>query len=161
LGGIGGERDEFSSCSQVRDAWAAPAPRAGLLAVTAMDLRRLVAHCGCMDYNAHKRVLVGAHARGNGAKAMGGLMRPEFLLLIIAAMLLFGAKRLPEMGAAVGKTIKEFQKSMKTEEPQVTPPANMPSVAAPAQPQVTSTTPAGALSAPAATSTAPAETPAQ
>lgn len=92
---------------------------------------------------------------------MGGLMRPEFLLLIIAAMLLFGAKRLPEMGAAVGKTIKEFQKSMKTEEPQVTPPADTLSVSAPAQPQVTSTTPAGALSAPAATSTAPAETPAQ
>ncbi len=51
---------------------------------------------------------------------MGGLMRPEFLLLLIAALLLFGAKRLPEMGSSIGKTIKEFQRSMK----EVTHPAD-------------------------------------
>ncbi len=89
---------------------------------------------------------------------MSGFMRPEFLLLILVGMLLFGAKRLPEMGSAIGKTIKEFQRSMK-DEPQVTAPPATPSVAAPAQPQVTTATPAGSLNAPAATSATTAETP--
>jgi sec-independent protein translocase protein TatA len=45
---------------------------------------------------------------------MGGLMRWEILIpLLLLAVFFFGAKRLPEMGAAVGKTIREFQKSMK------------------------------------------------
>lgn len=91
---------------------------------------------------------------------MGGLMRPEFLLLLVAGMLLFGAKRLPEMGSAIGKTIKEFQRSIK-EEPQVTPPPAQPSVATPAQPQVTTTTPSASLNAPATTTATPVETPAQ
>lgn len=37
----------------------------------------------------------------------------ELLLVVVVALLVFGPKRLPEMGNAVGKTIKEFQKSMK------------------------------------------------
>ncbi len=37
----------------------------------------------------------------------------EFLIVLIVALLIFGPKRLPEMGSAVGKTIKEFQRSMK------------------------------------------------
>jgi len=35
------------------------------------------------------------------------------LVLAVVALLFFGPKRLPEMGSAVGKTIKEFQKSMR------------------------------------------------
>jgi sec-independent protein translocase protein TatA len=34
-------------------------------------------------------------------------------VLAVIALLFFGPKRLPEMGSAVGKTIKEFQKSMR------------------------------------------------
>jgi len=37
----------------------------------------------------------------------------ELLLVVAVALLVFGPKRLPEMGNAVGKTIKEFQKTMK------------------------------------------------
>ena len=37
----------------------------------------------------------------------------ELLPLVILALLIFGPKRLPEMGASIGKTIKEFQKSMR------------------------------------------------
>jgi sec-independent protein translocase protein TatA len=37
----------------------------------------------------------------------------ELLLIVAVALLVFGPKRLPEMGNAVGKTIREFQKSMK------------------------------------------------
>ena len=37
----------------------------------------------------------------------------DLLILAAIALLFFGPKRLPEMGSAIGKTIKEFQKSMK------------------------------------------------
>jgi sec-independent protein translocase protein TatA len=43
------------------------------------------------------------------------MMRPEFLipLIIIFGLLIMGPKKLPEMGSAIGKTIKEFQKGMR------------------------------------------------
>ena len=45
---------------------------------------------------------------------MGGLMRPEYLIpLLLLVLLLLGPKRIPEMGSAIGKTIKEFQRSMR------------------------------------------------
>lgn len=37
----------------------------------------------------------------------------ELVLIIIAALLLFGAKRLPEIGRSIGKGIQEFKKGMK------------------------------------------------
>lgn len=37
----------------------------------------------------------------------------DALILVALVMLFFGAKRLPEMGSAVGKTIQEFRKSMR------------------------------------------------
>lgn len=37
----------------------------------------------------------------------------EALILVALVMLFFGAKRLPEMGSAIGKTIQEFRKSMR------------------------------------------------
>jgi sec-independent protein translocase protein TatA len=42
-------------------------------------------------------------------------MRPEFLvpLILIFGVLILGPKKLPEMGSAIGRTIKEFQKSMR------------------------------------------------
>lgn len=36
----------------------------------------------------------------------------EFLGVIIVALLVFGPKRLPEMGSAIGKSIKEFKSGM-------------------------------------------------
>jgi len=36
----------------------------------------------------------------------------ELLLITVVALLIFGPKRLPEVGSAVGKTFKEFKKSM-------------------------------------------------
>ncbi len=38
---------------------------------------------------------------------------PEIILVLIIALLLFGAKRLPEIGRSMGKAIKEFKKSFK------------------------------------------------
>ncbi len=38
---------------------------------------------------------------------------PELIIVAALALLIFGPKRLPEMGKAVGDTIKSFQHSMK------------------------------------------------
>ncbi len=38
---------------------------------------------------------------------------PEIILLLLVVLLLFGAKRLPEIGRALGKGIREFKKSIK------------------------------------------------
>jgi sec-independent protein translocase protein TatA len=37
----------------------------------------------------------------------------EILLILFIVLLVFGAKRLPEMGSALGKGIREFKKSIK------------------------------------------------
>lgn len=42
-----------------------------------------------------------------------GLHWELLLPLAVLALLIFGPKRLPEMGASIGKTIREFQKSMR------------------------------------------------
>lgn len=44
---------------------------------------------------------------------MFGLHWQELALVVIVGLLFFGPKRLPEIGSSVGKTIKEFQRSMK------------------------------------------------
>jgi sec-independent protein translocase protein TatA len=36
---------------------------------------------------------------------------PEIIGILIVALLLFGAKRLPEIGRSMGKAIREFKKS--------------------------------------------------
>jgi sec-independent protein translocase protein TatA len=48
---------------------------------------------------------------------MPNLGVPELLIIAVIVLLLFGAKRLPEMGKGIGEGIKNFKKSMKTEEP--------------------------------------------
>lgn len=37
---------------------------------------------------------------------------PEILLILLICLLLFGAKRLPEMGSSIGKGIREFKRSI-------------------------------------------------
>ena len=37
----------------------------------------------------------------------------EILVILIVVLLLFGAKRLPEIGRSLGEGIKEFKKSIK------------------------------------------------
>jgi sec-independent protein translocase protein TatA len=40
----------------------------------------------------------------------------EILMILVVVMLLFGAKRLPEMGASIGKGIREFKRSLSSTE---------------------------------------------
>ena len=36
----------------------------------------------------------------------------DLLVILVVALLIFGPKRLPEMGSAIGKSIKEFRKGV-------------------------------------------------
>jgi sec-independent protein translocase protein TatA len=36
----------------------------------------------------------------------------DLLILFVVALLVFGPKRLPEMGAAIGRSIREFKKGL-------------------------------------------------
>jgi len=44
---------------------------------------------------------------------MGRIGMPELILILVVFVMLFGAQKLPEMGAAIGKAIREFKKSMR------------------------------------------------
>lgn len=37
---------------------------------------------------------------------------PELIIVLVVALLIFGPKKLPEMGSAIGKSIKEFKKGV-------------------------------------------------
>ncbi|MGH2514209.1 MAG: twin-arginine translocase TatA/TatE family subunit [Ktedonobacterales bacterium] len=66
-------------------------------------------------------------------------MHWEYLLpLVVLALLIFGPKRLPEMGSSIGKTIKEFQRSMKevNEPEKPTPPVALTQAETPVTPKV-------------------------
>ena len=43
---------------------------------------------------------------------MGNLGFTEILIILLVVLLLFGAKRLPEVGSSIGKGIREFKRSL-------------------------------------------------
>ena len=57
---------------------------------------------------------------------MFGMGHWEILILFLVILLIFGAKRIPEMAQGLGKGIKEFRKAMRDvqEEIDLPPPAN-------------------------------------
>jgi sec-independent protein translocase protein TatA len=46
---------------------------------------------------------------------LGGLGMPELLIIMVIVMIIFGGKKLPEIGSGIGKAIQGFRKA--TEEP--------------------------------------------
>ena len=42
---------------------------------------------------------------------LGSIGVPEILLILLVVLILFGAKRLPEIGKGLGKGIREFKKT--------------------------------------------------
>ena len=56
---------------------------------------------------------------------MFGMGHWEILLIFLVVLLIFGAKRIPEMAQGMGRGIKEFRKAMRDvqEEVDVNPPA--------------------------------------
>ena len=65
---------------------------------------------------------------------MGNLGFTEIMIILLVVLLLFGAKRLPEVGASIGKGIREFKRSlsdtqeaiMGNDEPRTTLPPRQP-----------------------------------
>ena len=47
---------------------------------------------------------------------LGNLGFTEIAILLLILVLFFGAKRIPEIGASIGKGIKEFKRGLKTDE---------------------------------------------
>lgn len=43
---------------------------------------------------------------------MGNIGIPELLLILFLVLLLFGAKRLPQIARSIGKSLKEFKSGM-------------------------------------------------
>jgi sec-independent protein translocase protein TatA len=65
----------------------------------------------------------------------------ELVLILLVLLLVFGAKRLPEMGRSLGKGMREFKESVSgMDEKEPSPPAELP--AAPSEPTRTETDPA-------------------
>jgi len=52
---------------------------------------------------------------------MGNLGVPELLIIAFIVIVVFGAKKLPDLGAGLGKAIRDFKGAMK--EPPPAPPA--------------------------------------
>lgn len=50
---------------------------------------------------------------------IGGLGMGEMILIFLVVLLLFGAKRLPEIGRSLGKGIREFKSSVKEIEKEI------------------------------------------
>ena len=49
---------------------------------------------------------------------MFGLGMPELLVILVIALLVFGAGRLPEVGSSLGKAIRGFKESSEKREPE-------------------------------------------
>ena len=47
---------------------------------------------------------------------------PELILILAVFILLFGAQKLPEVAAALGKAIREFKKNMRETEEEIKKP---------------------------------------
>ena len=47
---------------------------------------------------------------------------PELILILAVFILLFGAQKLPEVGASLGRAIREFKKNMRETEEEIKKP---------------------------------------
>ena len=63
-----------------------------------------------------------------------GISIPELLILLVVLLLVFGAKRLPEMGRSIGKGMREFKDAVSgvDDEPTPAPPPAEPPAGLPA-----------------------------
>ena len=48
----------------------------------------------------------------NGTLAIGMPQGAEWIIILVIALLLFGAKKLPDLGSSVGKSIRNFKSGM-------------------------------------------------
>ena len=55
---------------------------------------------------------------------LGNLGFPEILIIMVIVLLLFGAKRIPEIAGSMGKGIKEFKKKINEATQEINPDAS-------------------------------------
>jgi len=51
---------------------------------------------------------------------MFGIGMPELIIILVIILIIFGAGKLPEIGAGMGKAIRNFRGATKDEEPKQT-----------------------------------------
>ena len=56
----------------------------------------------------------------------GGIGMQEMLLIFLAILLLFGAKRIPEIAHGLGRGVREFKKAMQETQDEITREINRP-----------------------------------
>ena len=72
---------------------------------------------------------------------MTGLTQPwHIILILLIALMLFGGRRLPEVGRSLGTGMREFKDSITGQDPpepseQLNPPETTPSAAQPTEPE--------------------------
>jgi sec-independent protein translocase protein TatA len=71
---------------------------------------------------------------------MGPLSWPEILIILVVLLLLFGAKRLPEMGRSLGRGMREFKDAVTGDEEPPKQPEQLSTAPAPTTPQPADTT---------------------
>jgi sec-independent protein translocase protein TatA len=54
---------------------------------------------------------------------MFGVSPVQIIIVLVLVLLVFGAKRLPEMGRSLGRSMREFKSSVSGEEPPAVPDA--------------------------------------
>lgn len=67
-------------------------------------------------------------------------MGPEWLVILVIVVIVFGVGKLPEVGGAIGKGIREFKTNVKDNEPEK-PVANTTAATTVKETPVTTTTP--------------------
>ena len=55
---------------------------------------------------------------------MFGLGMPELLIIMFIFLILFGARKLPEIGGGMGKAIKNFKKATREVQEEIEPPGS-------------------------------------
>ncbi|MCK4223539.1 MAG: twin-arginine translocase TatA/TatE family subunit [candidate division Zixibacteria bacterium] len=53
---------------------------------------------------------------------LGGIGAQELILILLVILLLFGAKKIPEIAQGLGKGMREFRKAMKETQDELTKP---------------------------------------
>ncbi len=52
---------------------------------------------------------------------MFGIGMPELIVILVIVLIIFGAGKLPEIGAGIGKGIKNFKKAMHDADKEISP----------------------------------------